>query len=83
MSRDEDDDRPTYGPGSFVHLYARLSSPNTPLEYVTTLVRQFPLNDRTPVDEPRRRSRWRSTGCSRRSRWPSPAPRRVSSTSAA
>jgi DNA polymerase III subunit alpha len=57
MSRD-DDDRQAYGPGSFVHLdvrssYARLSSPNTPLEYVTTLVRQFPLDDRTPVDQPR------------------------------
>lgn len=58
MSRDEYDDRLVFGPGSFVHLdvrsaYARLASPNTPLEYVTTLVRQFPLNDRTPVDEPR------------------------------
>jgi len=58
MSRDDDVDRPAYGPDSFVHLdvrssYARLSSPNTPLEYATTLARQFPLNDRTPVDEPR------------------------------
>jgi DNA polymerase-3 subunit alpha len=56
MSRDGDDDRAAYGPGSFVHLdvrssYARLSSPNTPLEYATTLARQFPLNDRTRVDE--------------------------------
>src|SRR6476469_1974286 len=58
MSRDDDGDRPAYGPGSFVHLdvrsaYARLTSPNTPLEYATTLARQFPLNDRTPVDQPR------------------------------
>jgi hypothetical protein len=58
MSRDDDDDRPAYGPGSFVHLdvrsaYARLSSPTTPLEYATTLACQFPLSDRTPVDEPR------------------------------
>src|SRR6476659_2109870 len=40
MSRDDDGDRPAYGPDSFVHLdvrsaYARLSSPNTPLEYAT------------------------------------------------
>ena len=58
MSIPDDDDRPTYGPGSFVHLdvtssYSRLASPNSPLEYVTALARQFPLNDRTPVDEPR------------------------------
>jgi DNA polymerase-3 subunit alpha len=50
------DEGPDYGPGSFVHLdvtsaYSRLASPNTPLEYVTTLTRQFPLNDRTPVDQ--------------------------------
>ena len=56
---DDGDEGPDYGPGSFVHLdvtsaYSRLASPNTPLEYVTTLTRQFPLNDRTtPVDQPR------------------------------
>lgn len=53
-----DDDRLAHGPGSFVHLdvkssFARLASPNSPLEYVTTLTRQFPLNDRTPVNEPK------------------------------
>src|SRR5215471_16248716 len=53
--RNEDLD---YGPSSFVHLdvasaYSRLASPSTPLEYVTTLTRQFPLNDRTPVDQRR------------------------------
>ena len=58
MSTTDDDDRQAYGPGSFVHLdvtssYSRLASPNSPLEYVTALTRQFPLNDRTPVDEPR------------------------------
>src|SRR5215472_16318119 len=55
---DNADERPDYGPGSFVHLdvssaYSRLTSPNTPLEYVTTLTRQFPLNDLSPVDQPR------------------------------
>src|SRR5262252_1665075 len=55
---DDGDEGRDYGPGSFVHLdvtsaYSRLASPSTPLEYVTTLTRQFPLNDRTPVDQPR------------------------------
>ena len=55
---DDGDDGPVYGPGSFVHLdvtsaYSRLASPNTPLEYVTALTRQFPLNEDTPVDQPR------------------------------
>src|SRR5262249_57830858 len=55
---DDGDEGPVHGPGSFVHLdvtsaYSRLASPNTPLEYVTALTRQFPLNDLTPVDQPR------------------------------
>ena len=45
--------------------YARLRSPNTPLEYATTLVRQLPRNDRAPVGEPARQSRRQTTGCRR------------------
>ncbi|HEY2595494.1 MAG TPA: hypothetical protein VGK33_16505, partial [Chloroflexota bacterium] len=56
MSTIDDDDREDHGPGSFVHLdvtssYSRLASPNSPLEYVTALTRQFPLNERTPIDQ--------------------------------
>ena len=55
---DDGDEGREYGPCSFVHLdvasaYSRHASPSTPLEYVTTLRRQFPLNDRTPVDQRR------------------------------
>ena len=55
---DDADDPRAYGPDSFIHLdvtsaYSRLASPNSPLEYVTALTRQFPLNERTPVDQPR------------------------------
>ncbi|MBV9546282.1 MAG: hypothetical protein JOY61_18080 [Chloroflexi bacterium] len=53
-----DDDRRVYGPGSFMHLdvrssYAGLTSPNTPQEYALTLARQFPLDERTPEDQPK------------------------------
>ncbi len=46
------------GPGSFVHLdvisaYSRLTSPSTPQEYVSALVQQFPLDEHTPMDEPK------------------------------